>query len=780
MTFTLEEEGNGGSQQLKIILPASYQNYPGFDSRQIPYLSEVLPETTDSPSDKTSHEREEAGGDCNQRRQQEQELESINATTNNGILDASLVSDIIVATIPPLESGTKKEKKNDSSVIPGFTPGDQKLREQQDNESKDIIREEEQRQQNLRSLIPCGQNFLENYCKHCDVDCECFSIESSSVSSSYCPRNSFLPCICHSRSSSLPLLNSLPSLLLSPSLRHHQPVSSTDEAETVFVVDDTCILCQPKFSFDITADLCPHYYCPHQNNAIIMEEEDSLLAHDVSNRYGTNPGIYFPANSSSIHERRTNGGVKMRRAMSLSSSYPEARIGRTRKLFCPRHPPTNLQRTLSISRSNLSKRQTRRLSTYQKLILVSLSLVSFTSFLCMSIMAPFFPKVASEKGMSGAVSGFLFSFYALIVMISSPILGHCLPKVGAKFMLISGIFAAGVSSIIFGLLNYLNTTLEFTIYCFIVRGVEAVGAAAFSTASYTYIMYIFPDDIGTAFGLTETCVGVGMSLGPAIGSGLYSLGGYGLPFYSLGGLILLNIPICWFIVQPIDCLESKPPDSNQESHDVVRRNEPPKSYWALITIPQVAAISLVVVIVSQSQGFLDPTVEPHFRQYGLGTGFVGLVFLLMSLAYALLSPITGWIATKMENKYPLMFIGLMLSAFGLILLGPSWFIPLTPDVWISTISMVIMGFAYAVAFIPTFECILDLAIEKGFGDNVKTYSLVSGLWSSMYSLGEVTGPLFGGLFVDIFDFRHGVTIMAGFSFIAVSKSLIRSSRVLNK
>jgi len=383
----------------------------------------------------------------------------------------------------------------------------------------------------------------------------------------------------------------------------------------------------------------------------------------------------------------------------------------------------------------------------------------------MSIMAPFFPKVAYEKGMSGTVSGFVFSCYALVVMISSPILGQILPRVGAKFMLMSGILAAGVASILFGLLNHLSDGLEFTIYCFIVRSVEAIGAAAFSTASYTYIMYVFPDDIGTAFGITETCVGVGMSLGPAIGSGLFALGGYGLPFYALGGLILLNLPICWYIVRPIDPTASVNEEPKERNHEHVR---PPSSYWSLITIPQVAVISMVVVVVSQSQGFLDPTVEPHFRQYNLGTSFVGVVFLLMSFAYAILSPITGWIATKMDNKYPLMIIGLLLSALGLVLLGPSWFIPMTPNVWISTISMIILGFAYAVAFIPTFECILDLAIEKGFGDNVKTYSLVSGLWSSMYSLGEVSGPLFGGLFVDMFDFRNGVSIMAGFSLLAVS------------
>ena len=448
----------------------------------------------------------------------------------------------------------------------------------------------------------------------------------------------------------------------------------------------------------------------------------------------------------------------VRRALSLSSSYPDPiQICRMRRLYCPRQPPTMLRRTLSISRTNLSKKKKKKLTSYQKHVLFCLSMISFTSFLCMSIMAPFFPLEASAKGMSGTVSGLVFSCYALVVMVSSPLLGHILPKVGAKFMLISGVFAAGVTNILFGLLNRIESTEHFTIYCFLVRSCEALSAAAFTTASYTYIMYTFPDDIGTAFGLTETCVGLGMSLGPAIGSALYALGGYGFPFYVLGTLIIINVPICWYVVEPIDSLCG--PDSTVKKKvdfSDVKKN----GYWSLITIPEVAVVCLVVVIVSQSQGFLDPTIEPHFRQYNIPTEFVGIAFLLMSASYAILSPFIGKLAGKLSNRYPLMVAGLLISTFGLTLLGPSPFIPLDPNLWLSSASMVFMGFGYAVAFIPTFECILLLAIKKGFEDNVKTYSLVSGLWSSMYSLGEVTGPTIGGFFVDQFDFRIGATILA--------------------
>lgn len=55
--------------------------------------------------------------------------------------------------------------------------------------------------------------------------------------------------------------------------------------------------------------------------------------------------------------------------------------------------------------------------------LASLALVDFMSFCSISIMAPFFPKEALQKGLSDTLSGFIFSFYAFVMFTTSPIFG---------------------------------------------------------------------------------------------------------------------------------------------------------------------------------------------------------------------------------------------------------------------------------------------------------------------------------------------------------------------
>ena len=141
----------------------------------------------------------------------------------------------------------------------------------------------------------------------------------------------------------------------------------------------------------------------HQLQLIASPANDMDPAEaENKNLLGTKKLTYYE--STHRHVRRP----KLRRAVSLSSSFPEARIGRTRKLYCPRQPPTNLQRTLSISRTNIpifKKAAGKRLSSKQKMVLFCISLVSFFSFLSMAIIAPFFP-VRTSPPLSTCLSCF--------------------------------------------------------------------------------------------------------------------------------------------------------------------------------------------------------------------------------------------------------------------------------------------------------------------------------------------------------------------------------------
>lgn len=106
--------------------------------------------------------------------------------------------------------------------------------------------------------------------------------------------------------------------------------------------------------------------------------------------------------------------------------------------------------------------------------------------------------------------------------------------------------------------------------------------------------------------------------------------------------------------------------------DVTSKNT---TVFKLIKVPAVCITGMVVVIVSSTWSFLDPTLEPHLRQFNLTPGKVGLIFLLFSALYGLSSPGWGWLADRFNNHWSMMVAGLFTSTIGLLLLGPTPYIP---------------------------------------------------------------------------------------------------------
>lgn len=63
----------------------------------------------------------------------------------------------------------------------------------------------------------------------------------------------------------------------------------------------------------------------------------------------------------------------------------------------------------------------------------------------------------------------------------------------------------------------------FIVLSFIIRVIEAMGNAAFLTASFAIIANEFPDNVATMFASLETFFGLGLIVGPTVGGALYQV-----------------------------------------------------------------------------------------------------------------------------------------------------------------------------------------------------------------------------------------------------------------
>ncbi|GAV05745.1 hypothetical protein RvY_15826 [Ramazzottius varieornatus] len=415
------------------------------------------------------------------------------------------------------------------------------------------------------------------------------------------------------------------------------------------------------------------------------------------------------------------------------------------------HPPDDA--STESSTSTEESFSLLKMSREEKLTLLCLAIVDMFSYLCMSIMAPFFPEKVAAVGASQTVSGGVFAVYALTVFVSSPVFAKLVPRIGAKFCFISGIFVAGGCNIIFGFLEDINDPVMFTTLAFAIRIVEGLGAGAFCTASFTILAYEFSGNVAVVFGTLESFVGLGMTIGPALGGFLHSVGGFRLPFFVVGGLMLMVVPLNIWLLPEHKHVVTKPLKGSQSR---------------FFRTPSIYIVCFTIIVISSVWGFLDPTLQPHLVPFHLSSAMIGLVFLLVSATYAICSPVWGWITEKLDNTDGLMIVGLLVSGVALLFLGPSPLIGKSLGIdnalWINLVCLAVLGASISLAMIPTFEALLFASEEAGMAENIGTYALVSGVWGSAYSLGEVMGPALGGYLDDMYGFPVCSTVMASLCF----------------
>ncbi|ESO99178.1 hypothetical protein LOTGIDRAFT_238826 [Lottia gigantea] len=279
----------------------------------------------------------------------------------------------------------------------------------------------------------------------------------------------------------------------------------------------------------------------------------------------------------------------------------------------------------------------------------------------------------------------------------------------------------------------------------------SIGVTAEQTSAFTVASKEFSGYFTTVFGVTEVFVGLGLTIGPLVGGVLSNYGGFSLPFFVLGGLVLCSLIFNYCLTPSI---EDKPQVAK------LRR----KNGLLLLRHPSIIITCLAVVCGSGVWSVLDPILEPHLATYNLSPTIVGAVFLLLSASYAFSCAICGWIAEKLPDNRLLMIPGFLLCGVAHCLLAPSpifGFDPSYNELWLIIVSLILLGIAMSMAIIPSYDIIMEIAIESGYPDNLGTHGLVAGLWSAMYALGDFIGPIWGGYIQDLIGFEWGLTYTAG-------------------
>eukprot|EP01083_Nonionella_stella_P008158 23544_1 len=399
-----------------------------------------------------------------------------------------------------------------------------------------------------------------------------------------------------------------------------------------------------------------------------------------------------------------------------------------------------------------------------------MAILGFSVFLCfvmVSMIGPFMPDHLRSLGANTTANGLMFSLYPAIYIPSSLLAGVVIQSRGGLPVLVFGILLLGGASIGFGLLK------GSLYWLFVMRGLQGIGSSAVTSSVFCLSLIWFSEGIrNIVVGLNEGILGLAFMAGPVIGSLLFGVGGFELPFLAVGcgilGMLPLMLIFMWIFEIPfyseIDehgrdsskqpLLLSRTPTSTVESHtkpavfrDVLTRNT-----WVG---------SLSSCLVNLYFGFYNSSIAIYLEEkFNIPGSKVGFIFLVTSAFYGLMSPLVGYLTNHGYKSRSVMILGCVVSGLGFILLGPVPFIPEGGPHWLEWTVLIaaniFIGFGAACMNVPALPLINNLLPE-----NLKNRSegLVSGFFNALTSAGEAIGPLLASQLIRTIGFAWGAAIL---------------------
>ncbi|CEG22741.1 Tetracycline resistance protein, class B [Planococcus massiliensis] len=366
-----------------------------------------------------------------------------------------------------------------------------------------------------------------------------------------------------------------------------------------------------------------------------------------------------------------------------------------------------------------------------KLVLATLLLNLFIAFLGIGLVIPVTPTIMNELNISGTVVGYMVSAFALAQLIMSPIAGKWVDKFGRKPMIIIGLLIFSISELLFGIGKNVEVL-------FVSRILGGVSAAFIMPAVTAFIADITTSNTRPkALGYMSAAISTGFIIGPGIGGFLAEIGTR-LPFFFAAGFGLF--------ATILSLITLKEPARNDEYDDQPIQ----KSGFGRIFAPMYFIAFMVILISSFGLASFESLFALFVdHKFGFTAKDIAIVISLGAIVgvivqVGLFDRLTRWIGEISLIRYSL----IISTALVLVLtyVTSYWAILLVT-------MTVFTGFDLMRPAVTTYLSRIA-GNEQGF---------VGGMNSMFTSIGNIIGPIIGGILFDIdlnYPFYFATAVLA--------------------
>ncbi len=352
-------------------------------------------------------------------------------------------------------------------------------------------------------------------------------------------------------------------------------------------------------------------------------------------------------------------------------------------------------------------------------ILLVLFLSIFTAVLGQGLVVPLLPVYANSMGASGFIIGLIFGIFSISRSLFLPIFGNLSDKKGRKPFIVWGLSVYFFASVAF-LLSHSVMGLV------VIRMLQGVASAMIVPVSQAYAAEISPSGTeGKIMGIMNIALYLGLGAGPVFGGTIKDMFGIHASFGAMGIACLIGVVLSLSLL----------PGVKEENINVKRTV--PKRYRILMRDKNVMGVFIIrfgyMLCVGSLWSFLPLIAD---TKYGMSSSAIGGLLSLLVLTSAAMSYPVGLLADN-SSKRLLIFIGGIMTLVGMLYLYSSNSIR---DLFVVVVLLGLGG-----GFLTT----ASTAMSAVIGKKLAATGSVMSLMMVGHSAGMFTGPLLGGIVMDI-------------------------------
>lgn len=401
----------------------------------------------------------------------------------------------------------------------------------------------------------------------------------------------------------------------------------------------------------------------------------------------------------------------------------------------------------------------------QQYLLCYLNAIASMGF---SIIAPLFPPMCKEKGISNQICSCIIAIIALPEILMTMYCPSVLKRFGRKNTFLFSLIVQSLCTLFYGLMNYIGEDQKFF---FVSVGLINRLIHGFCSSTVNILCFSITASINEgpelqiASGLMELSWMIGLTLGPVIVSITYPIHGYILSFgvssliTSTGIIIFFYIPE---INDSVNISEKKSQKISQISSELKPEmrdkpdNEKLKMFLPLFKYPQILLLTGSIMIQVNTTNFYIPTLVNYlYDEYRIDTSKASLFFLSSTIGYTLTIKAVPWVTERIGN-----FCTLTLSHFsaiiGCLLTGPTEILP--KNYFIMIIGIFLQGINSCFINICSF-IELNNFTQYLFPDNEDAKNDSSAaFYNFSFYLGNLFSPLLGSYVTVHYGFRKSADV----------------------